>query len=231
MAYANGDEVIRGATAWKKMLWLRVGAERCDALTYVVSQQLMTRVRATEEIAQRRVTVFAPECTLRELHDGLLAHFGLLLEGYISTESIHFRLRPAPDSKQKPKPAPKRPAAIKARTGAVTATAAKTLRPAPATAPVPTDPRLQERLDLSEVTVEEEFDGLPGVLGYLSEGAGLCVMADHVLRAETCPGGQGVPEFVKTLDGLTLAEALDRTARAFNYTWTRSGRWFLFRAR
>jgi hypothetical protein len=231
-AHAGEHEPLRSALAWKKPVWLRLSGETCDELAHVVSQQLMTRVRATEEVAERRVTIVAPECTLRELREGLLAQFGLLLEGYSSSESIHFRLRPAPVAKPKPRPgqAATRPTAKKPAPAGVAATALKTTQPAPAGA-LPSDPRLEERLDLSQVTVEEEFEGLPGVLGYLSEATQICVMADVVPRAEECPGGQAVPEFVKQLDGLSLREALDRTARAFGYTWTRSGRWFLFRAR
>jgi hypothetical protein len=232
-AGSAADEALR-TRVWPRRLSLRVRAERCDALTYQVSQQLMTRVKIESEIASRRLSLFAPECTLGELRDGLAALFAFRLEPYDSAESVHLYLRAAPA--RRPAPGARRPAL-----GPTTVSASRVpKRPAPTLAEsrepraesrLPADPKLQEKLDLSAVEVDDESEALPVILECLADAASILVLSDYTTRTDACPGGRTTSQFVASLNGLTLGEALDRTARAFNYSWSRSGRWFLFRSR
>jgi hypothetical protein len=95
----------------------------------------------------------------------------------------------------------------------------------------PADPRLQQKLDLSAVAVDDEAEALPAILECLADAASILVLSDGAPGAAGCPGGRTTSQFVASLNGLTLGEALDRTARAFHGSWSRSGRWFLFRTR
>jgi hypothetical protein len=221
------DEALR-TRVWPRRLSLRVRAEPCSALTYQVSQQLMTRVKVESEIESRRLSLFAPECTLGELRDGLAAHFGYRLEPFDSAESVHLNLRAAPARK-----------AARSSTKAGPGRPAKRPVPAPSTSSglratgcsTPADPKLREKLDLSAVEVDDESEALPVILECLADAASILVLSDYTTRTDACPAGRPTSQFVASLNGLTLGEALDRTARAFNYSWSRSGRWFLFRSR
>jgi hypothetical protein len=191
------QEALR-TRVWPRRLSLRVRAEPCEMLAYQLSQQLMTRVKVESGIGSRPLSLFAPECTLGELRDGLAALFGYRLEPYDSAESVHLYLRaPAPSAERG----------------------------------LPADPKLREKLDLSAVEVDDEAESLPAILECLASAGSILVLSDYAPRTDRCPGGRSTSQFVARLNGLTLGEALDRTARAFNYSWTRSGRWFLFRSR
>jgi len=228
------DEALR-TRVWPRRLSLRVRAEPCSALTYQVSQQLMTRVKVESEIESRRLSLFAPECTLGELRDGLAALFGYRLEPFDSAESVHLNLRAAPVRKA----ARSSQLAARSSTKAGPGRPAKRPVPAPSTSSglratgcsTPADPKLQEKLDLSAVEVDDESEALPVILECLADAASILVLSDYTTRTDACPAGRTTSQFVASLNGLTLGEALDRTARAFNYSWSRSGRWFLFRSR
>jgi hypothetical protein len=229
-AGADDTAAIRAAheahrtKVWPRRVMLRVRGEACSELAMQVAQQLMTRVRPEEGTGDRPLSAFADDCTLAELRDGLAVQFGWLLEPYGSAESLHFRICPLP---AKAPTSARKPAAQGKRPGKVT-------RPAvSATSPPKTgrsqDPLLSRRLDLSGVEVDDEQGGLPVILEVLSERSGIKILADHTPRGMVTPEGMGASAFLAQLNGLPLGEALDRTARAFEYRWSRSGPWFLLK--
>jgi hypothetical protein len=202
------------AKVWPRRLVLRVRGEACDELALQVSQQLMTRVRAERGAGERRLSAFAPECSLAELRDGLVSQFGFILEPYGSAESLHFRIYPRSASKGPRRAAPAvKPVAAPARTPH---------------SPSLADPILARKLDLSAVEIDDEKGGLPVILEAISDAAGVLILADHASPGSTTAGMDAAP-FLARLNGLSLKEVLDETAKAFGYRWDRSGRWFLFR--
>jgi hypothetical protein len=198
------------ARIWARRIFVSVRGEPCDQLAAQIGQQLMTRVRADERIAHRPLSAYAGDCSLAELLEALAAGLGYRLVPYAAAESVHFQLEPGAAPKARPaKPEP----------GAASR---------PKTVPAPMDPRLLQKLDLADVSVDDEEGGLPVVLETLAEAASVAILADHA-GAATARGTKGASQFLAGLNGLPLHEALDRTARAFNYRWTAAGRWFLFK--
>jgi hypothetical protein len=264
---AAAEEALR-TRVWPRRLSLHVRAEPCDALTHQVSQQLMTRVKLESDIASRPLSLFASECTLAELRDGLAALFGYRLEPYDSAESVHLHLRAgapptisrrtvqgsrkvvltaeaqrrgsrvlaakrtAAGAGPRERKATKRTACqTRPSPSASSAALAKRAVQTPASGRGAADPKLREKLDLSAVEVDDEAEALPMILECLAGSASILVLSDYTPRTDGSPGGRPTSQFLASLNGLTLGEALDRTARAFNYSWSRSGRWFLFRSR
>jgi hypothetical protein len=231
---AAAQEALR-TRVWPRRVSLRVHAATCDVLAFQLSQQLMTRVKVEPDIASQSLSLFAPECTLAELRDGLATMFGYRLEPYDSAESVHFQLIAGPASKVA------RSSKLVARRPAKAGASHPTKQPAPvsttsyelraSSSPKSADATLQQKLDLSAVAVDDEAEALPTILECLSDEASILVLSDGGPRAGGRPGGRTTSQFVASLNGLTLGEALDRTARAFHASWSRSGRWFLFRSR
>lgn len=217
------------AKVWQRPIVLRVYGETCDSLGVQVGQQLMTRVRPEEAIADRCLSAFSPGCSLAELRDGLLAQFGFLLEPYSAAESVHFRIRPAAPSNGARTSRPAITASRRPATGDRRPAATPKVASHPAGSSLPAaDPKLREKLDLADAEIDDEHGGLPVLLAAISEAAGVSILADHTPRAASSE----IParEFLNRLHGRTLAEALDLTASAFSYRWSRAGRWFLFKA-
>jgi hypothetical protein len=222
-AAANEPPEVQAAKAanrariWARHIFVSVRGEPIDQLAAQVGQQLMTRVRAEESIARRPVSAYAADCTVAELCEGLAAGFGYRMVPYVAAESVHFQV----EAGAAPRPAtPMKPKAAKPGTPKAAA------RPAPKA--TPSDPRLLQKLYLSEPEVDDEHGGLPMILEALSQAAGVPILADHGTHVPA-PGTTPASRFLAEMNGLTLREALDRTARAFNYRWAPAGRWLFFK--
>lgn len=199
---------------WEHRIFLSVRGEPVDQLAAQVGQQLMTRVRPIEEIAHHPVSAYTADCSVAELRDGLLAGFGYDMVPYAAAESVHFHLDRAAAAKRAPAPRSKT-----AKPGVATR---------PSLPPASKDPRLLRTLDFSEVAVDDEHGGLPVILEALSQAGAISILADHA-AARPATGATAPSAFLAGLKGLTVGEALDRTARAYNYRWTRAGSWFFFK--
>jgi hypothetical protein len=216
------------ARIWARQIFVSVRGEPIDHLAVQVGQQLMTRVRAHDAIAHRPVSAYAADCTVAQLCEGLAAGFGFRMVPYAAAESVHLQLEPG--DKAARGSGSKAPGKGGGPASKVRGAAAAAGSGSAATK----DPRLQERLDLSAPEVDDETGGLPVILEALAHAGGIPILADHATPAPArAPRAGGAPEgatrFLAGLDGRTLGEALDRTARAFSYRWSLAGGWFFFK--
>lgn len=217
------------ARIWQRRIFVSIRGEPCDHLAMQLGQQLMTRVRADERIAERPLSAYAGDCSLAELLEALSAAFGYRLMPYAAAESVHFQLEPGAARKQAAKPSAKGPAAkaqaarTAAKPGPAKAGAASAAKPAAR------DPRLLRPLELPSPEVDDEAGGLPVILEALAAVAEIRILADHAGSVAPARPTGSASAFLAGLDGLPLGEALDRTARAFNYRWTEAAGWFFFK--
>jgi hypothetical protein len=104
--------------------------------------------------------------------------------------------------------------------------------PPPAKATKP-DPELLRPLRIPQDLrpIEEDDLFLPAMQQRIARIAGIRIFSDYADRSEECLKGESAEAFFRGLDGLPLKVALDKIAAQFDYTWRKSGRWYLFRSR